>query len=144
MFKTLPIVLIAFILCCACDDADPIDERADVFAIGLEKIGDNGLTLTLASMDPAPPQKGDNIWTISLKDAAGNPVSNATLDVNPRMPDHGHGTPVIPEIEAGTEDGQYIINKLNLWMPGLWEVTIGVESENSPSDTFVLRPLIEG
>ncbi len=147
------IFLAAFLFSCGdhhrgADGGETVDcssnSRVDTFVIGLEKTGANGQTLILDAMAPAPPAKDNNAWTVTIQDADGNPVSGATVTVDPKMPDHGHGTPIAAEITAGATEGQYYISKINLWMPGYWEVTIGVDNSMGLSDSFVLKTCIEG
>src|SRR5689334_11535282 len=74
------------------------DRRADTYAANLTKTGTSGLfTFTLAESMPAPPAKGTNTWTLKLADGAGHAVTGATFKVTPYMPDHGHGTSVVPQ-----------------------------------------------
>ncbi|HTM19107.1 MAG TPA: FixH family protein [Kofleriaceae bacterium] len=82
----------------------------------------------LVDADPAPPAKGDNYWMIMVHAMdTGDPVDGAVLEVTPFMPDHGHGTSIVPVVTPDTEPGTYIVDPINLWMPGLWEVRIDVD-----------------
>jgi hypothetical protein len=120
-----------------------IEDRDDTFVAGLEKLGDNGtLTFRLASSTPAPPSRGDNTWMIDVL-GGGSPVTGATLTLTPFMPDHRHGTPITPVV---TEQlgGQYQATPVNLWMPGLWEVTIEATPAGGAADSAVYRFCIPG
>lgn len=76
-----------------------------------------------ATVDPNPPIVGRNTMTFSLLDAAGNPVTGATLKVDPEMPAHGHGSPEVPVLtEMG--GGQYRAYPVSLIMVGRWEVRV--------------------
>ena len=70
--------------------------------------------------------RGTNTWTVQLLDAAGNPVTDAIISATPMMPAHGHGTSIVPQVQAS--DGAYTISDLYLFMAGLWEVTITAEA----------------
>jgi len=118
------------------------DPRSETYAAGLEHTGSNELfTFVLESADPAPPAKGNNDWMVQILDADSNPVTGATFTVTPFMPDHGHGTSVTPQTSEGT--GDYTISPLYLFMPGLWEVTIRVDS-GSDTDTTKYDFCIQG
>ena len=110
------------------------ETRADAYSPGMEKTSQSGnLIVRLSDSQPGPPQKGDNTWTLQLRDKAGSPLSGATLDVTPYMPDHGHGTPVKAQSsEAGSPSGQYRVTPVNLFMPGLWQVTITATPSTIP------------
>lgn len=104
------------------------DPRADTYTANMEKPGDQGVfSFVLESSDPAPPVKGTNNWVLQVLDGSGAPVTGATIDVVPYMPDHGHGTSVTPQVSAGDND-DYNLDSLYLFMPGLWQVTITADT----------------
>jgi hypothetical protein len=99
---------------------------------------DGKFTLQLQKSDPAPPAKGDNTWDIQLVDALGAPVNGATIDVTPFMPDHGHGTAIdAVATPASSGEGEYSISPINLWMPGLWQVTLRAEAGDAQDDVVL-------
>jgi hypothetical protein len=103
------------------------DPRVDTYTAGMVKKSTSGaLTANLVSADPAPPALRTNAWTVKLTDASGAPVTGATLSVVPFMPDHGHGSSIVPEVMPGTDPGTYTVGSLYLFMPGVWRVTFGV------------------
>ncbi len=120
------------------------DPRADMYAANMEKVGESGLfTFRLVSSDPAPPVKGTNGWTLEILDDGGMPVDGMTIDVTPYMPDHGHGTSIVPQI-TDMGDGEYSVTPLYLFMGGIWEVTIDATSSDGASTdsavfTFCIR-----
>jgi hypothetical protein len=128
-------------------DAAPVncevETRDDEYVAGLEKIGASGLAVVLVESTPAPPAKNDNTWRLRVLDSAGTPLGGLTVEVTPFMPDHGHGTPINAEVTALAEPGEYQAAPINLWMPGLWEVRVAVESPDV-SDSVVFRFCIEG
>ncbi|GMV12862.1 MAG: hypothetical protein AMXMBFR56_10860 [Polyangiaceae bacterium] len=116
----------------------------DTFSAGLQKTGKSGkLTVTLESADPAPPQKGDNRWTIRVTDPAGAAISDATVTVTPFMPEHGHGTSV-QAVVTPKSDGRYELFPVNLLMPGKWEITLDVGLPGGQSDSVVYTFCVEG
>jgi hypothetical protein len=114
------------------------DPRAETFTANMEREGAEGLlTFVLESGDPAPPAKGNNAWTVQVVDADGAPVSGATVTASPFMPDHGHPTSVVPQVTEGENAGEYDISPLYLFMPGLGEITIRAEwDETTDSAKF--------
>jgi len=119
------------------------DPRAETFVANMEHAGTGGLlTFVLEDGAPAPPIKGTNTWNVQILDAAQEPVSGATVTVRPFMPDHGHGTSVVPQVTAG-QAGEYTIASLYFFMPGLWEVTINAEAGDT-ADTVKFSFCIQG
>jgi hypothetical protein len=123
------------------------DPRVDAFAADLTKKSASGaLTATLLSATPAPPALRTNSWTVKLVDATGAPISGAALSVVPWMPDHGHGSSVVPQVTAGAA-GSYTLDSLYLFMPGVWRITLGVMPDAgmpNPDDEVQFFFCIEG
>src|SRR6185295_7599560 len=99
---------------------------------------DASLTLELMTADPAPPARGTNSWNVRLTDGSGAPISGVALEVTPFMPDHGHGTSVVPTVTAG-DDGTYAIQGLYLFMPGVWRVTFALDAHANGTDPNVVN-----
>ena len=121
----------------ACKD----DDGVDAFTTALAKTGEQ-YTLSIVDAEPATPERGDNSWTIEVTDASGAPVDGVTLDAKPWMPEHGHGTPV-EELVTALGDGEYRIDSLNLFMRGLWVITLDVEDDEQVADEVVISVCIE-
>lgn len=103
------------------------DPRAQVYAVGLSSSSANGaMTITFVDADPAPPAKGNNTWTVTIEDAAGDPVNGAAIATIAYMPDHGHTSAIKPTATSLDDKGTYEIKPVNLSMPGIWEVTLTV------------------
>jgi hypothetical protein len=116
------------------------ETRDDEFVLGLSKAGESSrYEFKLMSADPAPPARGDNTWVLQLNTmiAPVTPVSGASMTVTPFMPDHAHGSGKTVIVTPMTEAGQYKLSPVNLWMPGLWEVTI--QASGTQSDRVVFR-----
>jgi YtkA-like len=121
------------------------ETRADMFSAGMMKAGSQGkLTFKLMSSTPAPPARGNNDWSIAIVDAvSGAPVAGAAMTVVPFMPDHNHGTSIKPTItDQGA--GMYDVDPVNLWMPGLWQVTVTATPSGGTLDKAVFSFCIPG
>jgi len=79
----------------------------------------------LMSSSPAPPARGNDTWAFKVLDANNQPVSGATINVTPYMPDHRHGTQVVPTVMA-QPDGSFTVTPLYFFMPGLWTITFDI------------------
>jgi hypothetical protein len=120
------------------------ETRGDTFQAGMEKTSTNKqYRVALVQGSPAPPKRDENTWTIKIMDAAGNPVSKASLVVKPSMPDHSHA-PVPATVSAMSDVGMYEITKLNLFMPGFWQVDIAITNDQGQSDNVDFGFCIEG
>jgi hypothetical protein len=65
---------------------------------------------------------------VRLEDEAGTPIEGAVVEVLGWMPDHGHGSTVEAQVSAGEAPGEVVLDPVNLYMPGIWDVTIAVEA----------------
>jgi hypothetical protein len=140
---------LAAITACSGDDdvvepSDCADEpRADTFAAGMSKTGEAGIEFVLAAAAPTPPAKNDNTWTLRVLDS-GAGMNDLVLDVVPFMPDHGHGTPIVAETVSEEAGGIYVVEPVNLWMPGLWETTVSAFDDAGLVDNVVFSFCIDG
>lgn len=142
--------LLAAAAACAGDDGDhgttyncEAEDRDEVFTAGMQKTGAGGMTFTLVSSTPAPPGRDDNTWIIDV--ATGGAPFAGPVVVTPFMPDHNHGTPIEAVVTpvAGTP-GRYEAAPVNLWMPGLWEITVEAQPTATTRDSAVFRFCITG
>jgi hypothetical protein len=121
---------------------DPCDDpRIDEFRVGMTAEGE-AMRVTLLDATPSEPFRGDNAWTVSLTDLSGAPLEDYAVDVQPWMPDHGHGTSVGAEV-VDRGDGELFVDPVNLWMAGLWEVRFLVTLEDATSDMAVLTVCVD-
>lgn len=121
-----------------CDD----ETRDDTYVLGLAK---QGTWADVAFVDalPAPPSRGDNRWTIRVTDTSGTALPELDIEVDPFMPDHFHGTSIRCEVIESETPGEYVLEPLNLFMPGVWEVTVllrDAEREDEVVFTFCVEP----
>lgn len=120
------------------------ETRDEQFLAGMQKVGAGGVQVTLMSATPAPPGRDDNTWVIDVAQG-GAPLADATIEVTPFMPDHRHGTSVAVVVTPdATTPGRYELSPINLWMPGLWEITIEVTPAGGARDSVVFRFCITG
>ena len=117
---------------CGGDDSTPAEEdggdsctgEGDTFRVGLSKTSMSGsFTVELTDANPAPPALGTNAWKLRIKDANGNDVAGATVNISLYMPKHAHSQPgTVGDDKKG--GGFYDITDLNLVMPGLFDITV--------------------
>jgi hypothetical protein len=137
--------LLALGLACSSDDSGTHDNdlpsceedtRDEPYVAGIVKTGSANYTIAINDSLPAPPAKGDNVWTIEIRDSAGATMTGLNVSTTSYMPDHGHGSPIVPDVtEVG--DGVYTMSPVNLFMPGYWEVTVTATdpgATDSPDD----------
>ncbi|MFO7561541.1 MAG: FixH family protein [Enhygromyxa sp.] len=113
------------------------ETRDDEYMVGLSKSGDS-VTVSFVTADPAPPALGDNTWTVTLSE----PDASITA-VTPFMPDHDHGTPVEAIVTATANPGEFEISPVNLFMAGLWEVTLDISTEAGTPEQVVFAFCVE-
>ena len=65
------------------------------------------------------------------------PVDGLAITVLPWMPDMGHGASVTPTVTAAG-GGRYVVENVELFMPGKWELrtTLAGPSEDSVTPSF--------
>lgn len=116
--------------------------RGDTYAVGLSHTGTNqAYVFKMMSAVPAPPARTLNAWVIQISwEATGAPVTGASLNVSPFMPDHQHGPGAYtPQVQETSTPGQYQISDINTWMPGYWEVTIDATTPDKVEDSAVFK-----
>lgn len=126
-----------------CDDASGSDDAAprggqggaggeaagggagvDTYVAGMKRAGvDARLGVTLLDAVPAPPQRELNDWRLRVEDADGMALSDCALAVGLFMPVHGHSSTTEPVITPADAPGEYRVDDMNFFMPGLWEIT---------------------
>ena len=106
-------------------------EPADVYSPGMIRTSANGAMIELISSDPAPPARFYNTWVVRSPDG---PITAVT----PFMPAHGHGTQTPVVITATGNPDEWQLDPVDLWMPGLWEVRIDVDTGDA-SERIVFR-----
>lgn len=98
----------------------------DTFTVPLVKAGASGaINFQMLSATPAPPARNTNTWLIQINamqsGVVGNPVDGASIVATPFMPSHQHGSPEQVVVTPAGQPGQYTLDPVFLWMPGVWE-----------------------
>ncbi len=115
------------------------DDRDDEYMLGLARAGQQ-LTVRFVDAMPSPPARFDNVWTIEVLDVmTGAPVDEVSLEVEPFMPDHNHGTSIACQVTDMETPGQLQLDPVNLFMPGLWEVRLHFTLDAGTTDEVVFR-----
>jgi hypothetical protein len=121
------------------------DPRGQHYAVGLSGASaDGSLKMSFVSANPAPPGEGENYWTLKVTDGSGAPLTGATFDVKPWMPDHGHGSSIIPSMTPMSVPGEYDVGILEFFMPGIWQTTITEEGTTGAPEAVVFTFCVAG
>ena len=118
----------------------------DTYSFGMEKRSEGGTyRVLLVQSSPIPKDTGFYTWTVEVQDQNCDPLADATVVAEPRMPSHGHGTS--PATTDGTptgEDGRLELVDMDLFMPGIWEVTLTVSGGGLGDDIVRFNFDLEG
>jgi hypothetical protein len=118
----------------------------DTYVVGLEKTGEESVfALRLADSMPSPRDTGRYTWLVTLVDADGQPVSGATIQAEPTMPAHGHGTnPKYTDATETDDSGTYELREMDLFMEGVWNIMIRISTEDGRQDRIEYNFYLEG
>lgn len=118
------VAVFALLTVTACATKPP----ADQFGFGPRTSEQSRYTATIDA--PSEPLKARRMMKlqVSIRDAAGNPVEGAQIEVDGGMPQHGHGLPTKPRVTRSLGDGRYEIDGLRFNMGGWWELRLAVTS----------------
>lgn len=122
------------------DDA-PCPTTIPTFEAGLTVAGRGGLiSARVVSARPSSPQVFENDWVLEFIDASGTPIDDIKLTrVEPYMTVHGHGAGYDPTLTPLAEPGRVSLERINLKMPGPWEVRLSAESKRVGVDFIVMN-----
>ena len=124
--------------------ADCGDTALEV-APGLVVTCDTGdCALQVVETSPAPPDRGDNTWTVQVVDAAGAPVAVTGITGAPFMPAHNHGTSPPDYPGASTDQVDWTVGPFDLFMPGLWELRLTIDRDENEQGQVVVPFCVEG
>lgn len=117
--------------------ADGTDDRiVATYEIDPARTSDNEDFKVAISASPVQPVTGTNELRFYVFKGMGTPVTGATIDVEPWMPGHGHGSTEVPVVSEDG-DGWYTVSNVFYTMPGYWELYIDIDdSVDADSVTF--------
>ena len=116
------------------DGGDSCTGEGDTYRVGLSKTSAAGsFSVELTDANPAPPALGINAWKLRIKDASGNAIAGATVNISLYMPKHRHSQPGTVGTDQG--GGTYDVTDLNLVMPGLFDITVEVTPPGGMTDS---------
>jgi len=87
-----------------------------------KRLGEYSVQIT---MDKNPPVAGENKMKVEIRDQAGNPVTDANVDVAYSMPAMPGMPPMNYKTDAGLKGEEYQA-KLDLSMSGAWNIAVKV------------------
>jgi YtkA-like len=121
------------------------DPRGEPYHPGLSgKATDGAMSVRFVTSNPTPPTRGNNTFTIVVTDKSGKPVDGAQIQTKTYMPDHGHGSSIDPTATADGKPGEYVIDPVNLFMPGIWQITFDVSGKDKTNDSVMFTFCIDG
>ena len=143
--RTAALALVLALAACSGDDASSpppatkfcaADPRVSNFALGATTTSAAGaMKVTLTAATPTGITQGTNEWTLLVATPTGTPLDGLALAVKPTMPDHGHGSSVVPTVTA-LGGGRYRVSELSLPMRGVWSIAIAATGSVNDSATF--------
>lgn len=84
------------------------------------------LSISVWTSPDQPPTRGILTLKLLVTDAQTHaPVDGLSFDIVPEMPSMGHGTSDVPST-AASGDGVYMVENVNLFMAGRWELRITI------------------
>lgn len=146
------LVMAALVAACSAEDGATHDGHTDgettgqhdIYSDGLMKMTDT-LMVSFDSADPAPPTKGKNTFTLKVQRHDGTAVDDGIVTLRPWMVAHKHG------VSEGTlsttaqgSDGLYDVPGVDLFMPGVWELTVSVTLTDGTQESVVFNFMLEG
>ncbi|MEZ4404522.1 MAG: FixH family protein [Kofleriaceae bacterium] len=121
-----------------------VDDRGEAFTANMTRTGPGGLTFTIVSATPALPIRGDNVWVVDVAQG-GSPVTDAAVKLTPFMPDHRHGSGKVPVWTPDPQTpGRFTVSDINLWMPGVWELTFEATPTGGVRDSVLFTFCLTG
>lgn len=81
---------------------------------------DGAYTIALRTAPAQPPARGLCTGEYTITDASGAPATGLAVAITPWMAQMGHGATLPTITELG--GGKYLLEDVNLFMPGLWEL----------------------
>jgi hypothetical protein len=86
---------------------------------------------------PDPPRKGLIDVVYRIADKSGSATDGLTVEAQPWMPAHGHGTSTVPTVRPQGA-GLYWATPVNLYMSGRWELRTAIGDGSADRVVFVV------
>ena len=109
-------------------------------AVWIEAVGsDERYAINVVSAAPEPPEKFENDWVVEVTTVNGEPAAEAVLTrAEPFMPVHGHDGTFSPDVSRAERVGRWLVERINMWMGGPWEVRFWVsDGSGGPEERVV-------
>lgn len=119
------------------------DRRVEDFYAGVVMRGHRGALFVLRAAKPTWPNVGTNSWKLMVSDMERMPFTNATVQARASMPDHGHDASWLTAVELSPQ-GEVDLAPLELFMPGVWQVDLRLESQGGELDDASLVFCVDG
>ena len=76
-------------------------------------------------------------WLIHIENAAGEAVVGATIEASGGMPEHNHGLPTRPRVNAELGSGDYKLDGMRFHMAGQWVITLRITADGKTDTVLV-------
>jgi hypothetical protein len=104
---------------------------------------DKGLfTVSYTASTGTVPVNQMHQWTLHVETADGQPVEDASIDVDGDMPQHGHGLPTQPRVTKNLGHGDYLVDGMKFQMGGWWLMDFTIRA-NSQTDAVHFNMLLK-
>jgi hypothetical protein len=91
------------------------------------RLSENGLfRLSFTASEPAIPINLLHTWALHVETPDGQPVDDAIIAVDGRMPQHGHGLPTRPQVTQNLGGGDYLVEGMKFQMGGWWVIEFDI------------------
>jgi len=94
------------------------------------RISDNDLFhVSYVSSPEVVPVNQMHQWTLHVETVDGQPVEDATINVDGDMPQHGHGLPTRPQVTKNLGNGDYLVEGMKFQMGGWWVMDFTIHAD---------------
>lgn len=97
---------------------------------------DNFVVTATSELDPLTINR-IHAWTIEVRDADGQIVDQATIEIDGGMPEHNHGLPTRPRVVDSLGDGRYRIAGMRFHMRGYWELRLVIDDGRHRDEVMI-------
>jgi hypothetical protein len=102
----------------------------------------NVFRVRIASEVKPIPRSRVHQWSVHLTDRDGAPVAGADVRVDGGMPEHRHGLPTSPRVEAAGAPGDYVIKGMKFSMTGWWVLKLDVRAPDGRADKITFNVVL--